>query len=122
MRPFFLSFNHKTTHHGVAAVGCFMVCALLLSSCDRAGSEARKRISPEYDQATGKLKLLKYDSNGDGTVDTWSYMDGARVVRIEIDKDQDGKIDRWEYYDANQKLDDMQEQARKAGLSSSAVE
>jgi hypothetical protein len=82
-----------------------MVCALVLSSCDRAGSEARKRISPEYDQTTGKLKLLKYDSNGDGIVDTWSYMDGARVVRIEIDKDQDGKIDRWEHYDANQKLE-----------------
>ena len=92
-------------HHDVVVVGCFMVCALALSACDRPGSEARKRIKPEYDKATGKMKLLKYDSNGDGTVDTWSYMDGARVVRIEIDKDQDGKIDRWEYYDANQKLE-----------------
>jgi hypothetical protein len=82
-----------------------MVCALVVSSCDRQGNEARKRITPEYDTTTGKLKLLKYDSNGDGTVDTLSYMDGARVVRIEIDKDQDGKIDRWEYYDANQKLE-----------------
>ena len=27
--------------------------------------------------------LLKYDSNGNGKVDTWSYMDGARIVRIE---------------------------------------
>ena len=68
-------------------------------------SAARKRISPEYDQTTGKLKLLKYDSNSDGKVDTWSYMDGTRVLRIEIDKDEDGKIDRWEYYDADQKLE-----------------
>jgi hypothetical protein len=92
-------------HRQAVIVSCFMVCALAISSCDRQGNEARRRISPEYDNTTGKLKLLKYDSNGDGKVDTLSYMDGARVVRIEIDKDQDGKIDRWEYYDANQKLE-----------------
>jgi hypothetical protein len=38
-------------------------------------------------------------------VDTVSFMDGVRVLRIEIDKDEDGKADRWEYYDANQKLE-----------------
>jgi hypothetical protein len=37
-------------------------------------------------------------------VDTWSYMDGARVVRIEIDKDGDGTVHRWEYYGPNQEL------------------
>ena len=89
-----------------ALITAFLAIALVISGCsDRAGDEARKRITPEYDKATGKLKLLKYDSDGDGVVDTWSYMDGARVVRIEIDKNQDGKIDRWEYYDANQKLE-----------------
>src|SRR5580765_7705982 len=79
--------------------------ALFSMSCDRAGDEARKRMTPEYDKTTGKLALLKYDSDGNGKVDTWSYMDGPRVVRIEIDKNEDGKIDRWEYYDANQKLE-----------------
>jgi hypothetical protein len=74
----------------VAAVGC--------------GNDAPRRITPEYDKKTGKLTLLKYDSNGNGRVDTWSYMDGARVVRIEIDKDEDGIIDRWEYYGPDQKL------------------
>src|SRR5262245_16914861 len=84
----------------------FLVIALqALSACDRAGDEARKRITPEYDKQTGKLRLLKYDSNGNGVVDTWSYMDGARVVRIEIDKDEDGKIDRWEYYGPDQKVE-----------------
>ena len=83
-----------------------LACALTFTACgDPKGDEARKRITPEYDKATGKLTLLKYDSDGNGKVDTWSYMDGARVVRIEIDKDEDGKIDRWEYYDANQKLE-----------------
>jgi hypothetical protein len=83
----------------------FLSLALSVAACDRSGDEAKKRISPEYDKSTGKLTLLKYDSNGNGTVDTWSYMDGARIVRIEIDKDEDGKIDRWEYYGPDQKLE-----------------
>jgi hypothetical protein len=49
--------------------------------------------------------LLKYDSNGNGKVDTLSSMDGTRVVRIEIDKDEDGKTDRWEYYGADQSIE-----------------
>jgi len=27
---------------------------------------------PEYDKKTGKQQLLKYDSNGNGKIDTWS--------------------------------------------------
>ena len=72
--------------------------------CSRSSDEARRRIDPEYDAHTGKLKLLKYDANGNGKVDTWSHMEGARVIRIDIDRDEDGKIDRWEYYDADQRL------------------
>jgi hypothetical protein len=68
----------------------------------RPGEKAR--MEPVYDKLTGKLALLKYDSNGDGTVDTWSYMDGLRVLRIEIDSNEDGKIDRWEYYGEGQRL------------------
>src|SRR5262249_30045851 len=34
-----------------------------------------------------------------------SYMEGSRVLRIEIDENEDGKVDRWEHYDANQKLE-----------------
>jgi hypothetical protein len=62
-------------------------------------------MTPEYDPATGKLQRLKYDSDGDGKIDTVSYMDGARVVKIEIDKDEDGKVDRWEYYGPDQKIE-----------------
>jgi hypothetical protein len=87
-------------------IGALLVVAIapIAVSCDRGRAEARKRITPEYDKKTGRLSMLKYDANGNGVVDTWSYMDGARVVRIEIDKDEDGKIDRWEYYGADQKL------------------
>ena len=77
---------------------------LLVSSCAGGDANAKKGIEPVYDKQTGKLTLLKYDSNGNGKVDTFSYMDGARVVRIEIDKDEDGKIERWEYYGPDQQL------------------
>jgi hypothetical protein len=76
-----------------------------MAGCQGRDPEAAKRIQPVYDQKTGKLQLLKYDSDKNGVIDTWSYMDGARVVRIEIDKDEDGKIDRWEYYGPDQKLE-----------------
>ena len=79
--------------------------AQFAAACGSASDEAKKRIEPVYDKKSGRLTLLKYDSNNNGTVDTWSYMDGARVVRIEIDKDEDGRIDRWEYYGPEQRLD-----------------
>jgi len=78
--------------------------ALGVSACSTEREAAKKRITPEYDK-DGRLHLLKYDSKGNGTVDTWSYMDGARVLRIEIDKDGDGAIDRWEYYGPDRKLE-----------------
>ncbi len=62
-------------------------------------------LAPTYNKKTGRLELLKYDSDGDGKFDTFSYMDGPTIVRIEIDKDEDGKIDRWEYYAPGKKLE-----------------
>jgi hypothetical protein len=74
------------------------------SSCQQAGGPTKK-IEPSYNKKTGRLELLRYDSDGDGKFDTFSYMDGARILRIEIDKNEDGKIDRWEYYGPDQKLE-----------------
>ena len=73
-------------------------------------ADPRGPFNPVYDKKTGKLTMLTFDSKKDGKIDTWSYMDGTRIVRIEIDRDGDGKVDRWEYYDANQKVE-------KIGLS-----
>src|ERR1700730_7408402 len=77
---------------------------LILGACGSDQSHARKNIEPIYDQQTGRLKQLNYDSKNSGKFDTVSYMDGARVLRIEIDTDGAGKVDRWEYYGADQKL------------------
>src|SRR5438128_4698620 len=94
--------RHMKTSTPAAAL---LSAVLGTGACGGAGAEARKRIEPVYNRDTGRLQLLKYDSDGDGKIDTWSYMDAARVLRIEIDKDEDGKIDRWEYYGADQKLE-----------------
>jgi len=61
---------------------------------------AAERVRPTYDTASGRLTRLEYDSNGDGKIDTWGYMDGMRVVRVEVDEDGDGRVDRWEYHEA----------------------
>jgi len=78
-------------------------CAIGVQGC-RDGS-VRKDMEPVYDPDTGRLRQLRYDSDGNGKVDTVSFMDGARVLRIEIDKDEDGRVERWEYYDAARKLE-----------------
>jgi hypothetical protein len=80
----------------------------LLSSCwilacsSGCGSSVPKpasnALSPVYNPTTGRLEELRSDRNGDGKTDTWAYMDGTRIVRIEIDRDGDGAPDRWEYY------------------------
>src|SRR5687768_1021434 len=81
-----------------------LFCALTVSGAG-CGAPASRNIEPVYDPQTGKLQLLKHDANRNGKVDTWSYMDGTSVLRIEIDNDENGSVDRWEYYDAGQKLE-----------------
>jgi hypothetical protein len=97
------------------ALAILVIALICAFGCDQRPADAKKRIEPVYDRETGKLQLLKYDSNGNGKVDTWSYMDGARVVRIEIDNDEDGKIDRWEYYGPDQKLEKIGSSRAKNG-------
>jgi hypothetical protein len=94
---------YQTRTRPIAAA--FVLSLALGWGCAGPRAVGSERLQPEYDQKTGKLRLLKYDSNGDGKVDTWSYMDGLRIVRIEIDKDGDGKIDRWEYYRPDRTLE-----------------
>jgi hypothetical protein len=58
----------------------------------------KQTTQPTYDPKTGRLQRLTYDANKNGRIDTWTYMDGRKVLRSEIDRDEDGKIDRWEYH------------------------
>ena len=95
-------------------VACATACGLLaLVSCRPAAEkvEGPQPIHKVYNEKTGRLERLDYDTRNSGRIDTRCYMDGTRILRIEIDRDGDGKIDRWEYYGADQKLE-------KVGVSS----
>jgi hypothetical protein len=59
----------------------------------------------KYDPKTGKLQRIDTDLNKNGKMETFSYWDGARVIRIELDKDEDGRIDRWEHYNDQNKVE-----------------
>lgn len=81
-----------------------LVCVLCtaVSGCKSSAAEedARRRVQPTYDKTTGRLTKIAYDANSNGSPDTWAYMDGARLVRLEADENEDSRIDRWEYYPA----------------------
>lgn len=80
-----------------------VVC--VTTACAQDGTELPKgSATPTYDQTTGKLKELAYDSAHDGRTDVWTDMDGAKALRSRIDRNGDGRVDRWEYYDDRQRL------------------
>lgn len=73
-----------------------VLSAASLAAC---APDADSTVDAEYDQATGRLRKLALDSDRNGVMDSWSYMDGTRTLRVELDKDEDGRIERWEYYE-----------------------
>ncbi len=101
------SFNlaiQQKTYTSLGRLTAFCLALLCAAACHREAGPT-KTIEPTYDKKTGRLSLLRYDSDGDGKFDTFSYMDGTRILRIEIDRNEDGKIDRWEYYGPDQTLE-----------------
>jgi hypothetical protein len=95
----FKTSNMKSAHYlrrsgPIAAT--FALLAFGAAACAPPEPVRDPRLTPEYKD--GKLSRLVYDKNGDGKPDTWGFMDGARVVRVEVDEDGDGKVDRWEYH------------------------
>jgi hypothetical protein len=88
----------------VAAGVLFAACGQTPKSANAPGgapaSEKSQALMPEYDSA-GKLTKLSYDRDHDGTLETWGYMDGARIVRVEVDENGDGTVDRCDYHSAD---------------------
>jgi hypothetical protein len=84
-----------------------LTLSLVVAAC--APDPERQRLAQTtkatYDPKTGRLQRLTYDANKNGRVDTWTFMDGTRILRSEIDRDEDGKIDRWEYHRADGTLE-----------------
>jgi hypothetical protein len=78
------------------------VVAILTTACSApAGAPA----SASYDPGTGRLATLVTDTNGNGTPDSVSYMDGARIQRIELDLDENGHVERWDFYQPDGRLE-----------------
>jgi hypothetical protein len=70
---------------------------------DRAGSD--QRVRREYDPATGKLTMVAFAGDGSLRIDHWCYMDGERLLRMDVDDDRDGAVDRREYYGLDERLE-----------------
>lgn len=85
-----------------------LFAAMAAVSCSRAATGDQPRV--EYDKVTGRLTRLEFDANKNGKNDGVSYMDGTRVVRIELDLDENGKVERWDFYTPDGSLE-------KVGLS-----
>jgi hypothetical protein len=82
-----------------------LVVAVAVACSNADTAQLRRTTTAAYDQHTGRLAQLTADFDGNGTIDTWTYMDGTKVLRTESDLDEDGRIDRWEYITAAGDLD-----------------
>ena len=89
------------------SAGALVVTLVAGVSCapDPAQRRAERTVDAEYDVETGRLELITFDSDDNGTIDTWSYMEGNTVLHTEMDHDEDGTVDRWEYYRADRTLE-----------------
>jgi hypothetical protein len=85
-----------------------MLHVVVSAACSR--GVVREAPEADYDPKTGKLRQLTYDANQNGRNDAVSYMDGTRIVRIELDLDENGHVDRWDFYGDDGRLE-------KAGFS-----
>jgi hypothetical protein len=91
-----LAEQHKNKHD--FTVGLVVLVGALLCGACQPQPEASKRIQPVYDPKTGKLQLLKYDANGNGTIDRWEYYGpNQQLEKIGFSRLQDGKEDAWKF-------------------------
>jgi hypothetical protein len=82
--------------------------AVLLATVLTSACSAPSRALPPnatYDAKTGRLTTLRADANKNGAIDTLSYMDGTRILRIELDLDENGHVERWDFYGAEGELE-----------------
>ena len=73
---------HWARRTAAVAGGAALVVSLFAAGAcapDPERFRAQRTIDAEYDTETGRLELITFDSNDNGTVDTWSYMDGNTV-------------------------------------------
>ncbi len=96
--------SHPPASPGGRGPATALIVAVALAAASGAacgGSSEKPAVESRYSKTTGKLELLVYDTNKDGTPDAWTHMDGTRLLRMDIDRDFNGVVDRWEYYAAD---------------------
>ena len=83
-------------------LSAFCLAVIVSVACS---SQAAPPQNATYDPETGRLQTLTADVNKNGTDDTVTYMDGTRILRIELDLDENGKVERWDFYGENGEVD-----------------
>jgi len=73
----------------------------------------------DYNAVTGRLSRLVFDLNKDGKNDAVSYMDGTRILRVELDLTGNGKVDRWDLYGPDGRLEKVGFASRDDGVMDS---
>jgi hypothetical protein len=89
--------QHRLSSSRAALLGVLSVASLCCAGAEQ--RQLQHGVRPSYDQKTGRLIQLDYDSDKNGRADTWTVMNGAKPVQSRIDRDEDGKVERWEFYD-----------------------
>jgi hypothetical protein len=96
----------------------FIVLALgVAAACSR--TPGGEHPVADYDQNTGRLRRIVLDANKNGKNDTVSYMDGTRIIRVELDLDENGKVERWDFYGPDGKLEKVGFASRNDGVMDS---
>lgn len=76
-----------------------VILSAALLGCAGTDDGRRERPVASYDQETGRLQRLEFDSDDDGRNDATGVLDGTRVKQIEQDANGNGTVDRWDFYD-----------------------
>jgi len=96
----------------------FSVLALgVAGACSR--TPAGERPAAEYDPSTGHLRRIVFDANKNGKNDTVSFMDGTRIIRMELDLDENGQVERWDFYRPDGTLEKVGFASRNDGVMDS---
>jgi hypothetical protein len=90
---------------------------IVTSACSR--KPAGDRPVADYDPSTGRLRRIVFDANKNGKNDAVSYMDGTRIIRVELDLDENGKVERWDFYKSDGTLDKVGLASRNDGVMDS---
>lgn len=86
-------------HWLIAAFAVCLIAALLWWAFRPDAEQERLKATTQltYDTKTGKLARFTSDLNKNGKVDTWTFMDGTKILHSERDRNEDGAVDYWEY-------------------------